>query len=72
VLSTVQGDGSIFLLVLGPVLVALQDCEQNPRKGRMTEKAQLDNWIDDIVAFHKGKRVFIKLKEMESEDLNHF
>jgi hypothetical protein len=38
----------------------------------MTEKAQLDNWIDDIVAFHKGKRVFVKLKEMESEDLNHF
>lgn len=38
----------------------------------MTEKAQLDNWIEDIVAFHKGKRVFVNLKEMESEDADHF
>jgi hypothetical protein len=38
----------------------------------MTEKAQLDDWIEDIVAFHKGKRVFINLKDMESEDADHF
>jgi len=35
----------------------------------MTEnKAQLDNWIENIVAFHKANRVFIGLKDMESED----
>ena len=38
----------------------------------MTEKAQLNNWIEDIVAFNKGKRVFVNLKEMESEDADHF
>ncbi len=39
----------------------------------MTEnKAQLDNWISDIVAFHKIKRVFLSLKDMESEDADQF
>jgi hypothetical protein len=34
----------------------------------MTEnKAQLSNWIKDIVAFHKAKRKFVSLKEMESD-----
>ena len=35
-------------------------------------KAQLDNWIEDIVAFHKAKRKFISLKDMESEDADLF
>jgi hypothetical protein len=39
----------------------------------MTEnKAQLDNWIEDIVAFHKARRVFVSLKDMESEDASQF
>ncbi len=39
----------------------------------MTEKkAQLDSWIEDIVAFHKTKRVFVGLKDMESEDADQF
>ena len=39
----------------------------------MTEnKAQLSNWISNIVAFHKIKRVFLSLNEMESEDVNQF
>jgi len=39
----------------------------------MTEnKAQLSSWIEDIVAFHKAKRKFVSLKEMESEDANQF
>ena len=43
------------------------------RRGRMTQcKAQLDNWIEDIVAFHKAKRKFISLKDMESEDADLF
>ena len=35
-------------------------------------KAELDNWISNIVAFHKIKRVFLSLNEMESEDVNQF
>ena len=39
----------------------------------MTEnKTQLSGWIEDIVAFHKAKRKFVSLKEMESEDANRF
>ena len=39
----------------------------------MTEnKAELSNWIQDIVAFHKAKRKFVNLKEMESEDADQF
>ena len=39
----------------------------------MTEaKAELDNWITDIVAFHKAKRVFVSLKDMVSEDADQF
>jgi GTP-dependent phosphoenolpyruvate carboxykinase len=39
----------------------------------MTEnKTQLSNWMEDIVAFYKGKRVFVCLKEMESEDTDQF
>jgi hypothetical protein len=34
--------------------------------------AELDNWISDIVAFHKIKRVFLSLKDMESEDADQF
>ena len=34
----------------------------------MTEnKTQLSNWIEEIVAFHKAKRKFVNLKEMEME-----
>jgi len=33
----------------------------------MTEnKSPLDNWIDDVVAFHRAKRQFVTLKDMES------
>jgi len=35
-------------------------------------KNQLDNWIEDIVAFHKSKRKFVNLKDMESEDADQF
>ncbi len=39
----------------------------------MTEnKSPLDNWIKDIVAFHKTKRKFVNLKDMETEDADHF
>ena len=39
----------------------------------MTEtKTQLSNWIEDIVAFHKAKRKFINLKDIESEDADQF
>ena len=39
----------------------------------MTEnKTQLSNWIEDIVAFHKAKRKFVNLKEMEMEDKDKF
>ncbi len=39
----------------------------------MTEnKSPLDNWIKDIVAFHKTKRKFVNLKDMETEDAAHF
>ena len=39
----------------------------------MTEnKVELSNWIEDIVAFHKTKRKFVSLKEIESEDANQF
>ena len=38
----------------------------------MTEKPQLNNWIEDIVAFHKAKRKFVNLKDMESEDADQF
>jgi hypothetical protein len=39
----------------------------------MTEnKAQLSDWIEDIVAFHKAKRKFVNLTDMESEDANQF
>ena len=39
----------------------------------MTEnKAQLSKWITDIVAFHKSKRKFVSLKDMESEDADQF
>ena len=42
-------------------------------KGRMTEnKLELSGWIEDIVAFHKAKRKFVSLKEIELEDANHF
>ena len=39
----------------------------------MTEnKMELSDWIEDIVAFHKTKRKFVSLKEIESEDANQF
>jgi len=39
----------------------------------MTEnKAQLSNWIEDVVAFHKVKRKFVSIKDMESEDADQF
>ena len=39
----------------------------------MTEnKAQLSNWIEDVVAFQKIKRKFVSLKDMESEDADQF
>jgi hypothetical protein len=39
----------------------------------MTEnKTPLSNWIVDIVAFHKAKRKFVSLNEMESEDAEQF
>ena len=42
-------------------------------KGRMTEnKSELSDWIEYIVAFHKSKRKFVSLKEIESEDANQF
>jgi hypothetical protein len=39
----------------------------------MTEnKTRLSNWIEDIVAFHKAKRKFVNLKDMESEAADQF
>jgi hypothetical protein len=39
----------------------------------MTEnKTELSNWIEDVVAFHKAKRKFVSLKEMETEDADQF
>ena len=39
----------------------------------MTEnKQELSRWMEDIVAFHKAKRKFVSLKEMESEDADQF
>ena len=39
----------------------------------MTEnKTQLSSWIEDTVAFHKAKRKFVNLKELESEDADQF
>lgn len=71
--SIVQDVGFTYLRVLVPVLVVPQGCVQNRRKGRMTEtKAELDNWIEDIVAFHKAKRKFVSLKEMKLEDADQF
>ena len=35
-------------------------------------KAELDNWISDIIAFHKIKRVFLSLNDMETEDADQF
>ncbi len=35
-------------------------------------KSPLDNWIDDVVAFHRAKRKFVILKDMESEDADQF
>ena len=35
-------------------------------------KTQLCGWVEDIVAFHKAKRKFVSLKDMESEDANQF
>jgi hypothetical protein len=32
------------------------------------EYAPYSSWIKDIVAFHKCKRKFVSLKEMESEE----
>ena len=43
------------------------------KKGRMTKyKAPSNNWINGIVAFHKSKRKFVSLKDMETEDADHF
>jgi len=39
----------------------------------MTEnKVELSNWIEDVVAFHKAKRKFVNLMDMESEDAGQF
>ena len=39
----------------------------------MTEnKMEWSDWIEDIVSFHKTKRKFVSLKEIESEDANQF
>ena len=38
----------------------------------MQNKAELDNWIEDIIAYHKVKRKFVSLKEMQSEDVDLF
>ena len=35
-------------------------------------KDPLENWIKDIVAFHKGKRKFVSLRDMETEDADQF
>ncbi|MEP6576771.1 MAG: hypothetical protein ABJB85_10120 [Nitrososphaerota archaeon] len=33
---------------------------------------QLDDRIKDIVAYHKAKRKFVNLKDMQSEDADQF
>jgi hypothetical protein len=33
-------------------------------------KVPLDNWIEVMVAFHKSKRKFVSLKELQLEDAN--
>jgi hypothetical protein len=39
----------------------------------MTEnKEELSDKIEDIVAFHKTKRKFVSLMDMQSEDADHF
>ena len=39
----------------------------------MTENnTELSNRMEDVVAFHKAKRKFVSLKEMESEDADQF
>ena len=39
----------------------------------MTEnKVQLSKWIEEIVAFHKAKRKFVNLKDMEAADADQF
>jgi hypothetical protein len=35
-------------------------------------KEELSDWIEDIVAFHKTRRKFVTLKDMESEDADQF
>ncbi|MFI5407188.1 MAG: hypothetical protein ACHQ1D_11855 [Nitrososphaerales archaeon] len=35
-------------------------------------KLELSDWIEDIVAFHKVKRKFVSLKDMQSEDADQF
>ena len=37
----------------------------------MTE-AKLSDWIEDVVAFHKAKRKFVSIKDMQSEDADQF
>jgi hypothetical protein len=32
----------------------------------------IDNWTSEIVAYHKVKRIFLSLKDMESEDAGLF
>ena len=42
-------------------------------KGRMIKnKLELSDWIEDIVAFHKVKRKFVSLKDMQSENADQF
>jgi hypothetical protein len=68
-----SGCGIYLITIPVPVLVALKGYEQKQRRRRMTEnKAQLSNWIEDIVAFHKAKRKFVSLKDMESENADQF
>jgi hypothetical protein len=55
------------------VLVVLKHYVLNQRRGIMTENnTQLNTWIEDIVAFHKTKRKFVSLNEMQLEDADHF
>jgi hypothetical protein len=71
--NTVPTVRSIFSLPPTIVLVVLKDYVPNQRRGRMTEnKEELSDWIEDIVAFHKTKRKFVNLKEMESQDADLF
>jgi len=67
VLSIVQVAASTSLLLIISVHAVLQDCGQDPRKGKikpMSESvAQLDNGTDEIVADHKVKRKFFILAD---------